>query len=229
MKNFTVRAGLPDPVLERLARLYTILSRLEGSGGPRPFSSKAVGELLAVPGHTIRKDLSLLKTFLQAEQEADPDRAADSDQGYDAARLRSLIGRGLGLEKVRPVALVGLGRLGSAILHKKREWTDLRYPIAAAFDASINRIELTRTEVPLFHSREIVRVTREKGILVGILAVPAEAAREVAERLVEGGARALVNFTPVLIAPAGKGVVVRNVSLTGELDIISGYLDREGV
>jgi len=229
VKKFTAKAGIPGPSVERLAHLYTILSRLEGSGSVRRLSSKAAGELLAVPDHTIRKDLSFLKTSLQAGPEGGTADLSGFEQGYDVARLRSLIGTGLGLETVRPVCLVGLGRLGGAILHKTRVWADLRYPIAAAFDASVYRIELTRTDVPLFHSREIARVTREKNILIGIVAVPAEAAPDVAERLAEGGVRAIVNFAPVLLSPGGRGIIVRNVSLTGELDIVSAYLTREGV
>jgi redox-sensing transcriptional repressor len=113
---------------------------------------------------------------------------------------------------------------------------EARYPLAAAFDASMNRIELTRTAVPLYHSSHIRRVVREKGIRIGIIAVPACAALDVAERLISGGVRGIVNFTSVVI-PAGFSarhgtagpVMVRNVSLTGELDVICAYFNTEGV
>jgi redox-sensing transcriptional repressor len=141
------------------------------------------------------------------------------------AELRDVVGARLGFERSLSACLVGIGRLGGAILHRT-EGRD-RYRLAAAFDASMNRIELTRTEVPLYHSSEISRVVREKGISLGIIAVPAEAALDAAQRLIEGGVRGIVNFASVIISD--RRVIVRNVSLTGELDVIAAYLNTEGV
>lgn len=218
MKNFTAKASIPAPSVERLAHLYTVLTRLEDAGAAPRLTSRTLGELLSVPDHTIRKDLSLLRNLPPAD-----------GRGYDLSRLRAAVGERLGLDTPRPVCLVGLGRLGSAILQKTRVWTAGRYPLAAAFDASVNRIELSATDVPLYHSRDITRVVRENNISIGIIAVPAGAAAEVAERLAAGGVRAIVNFAPVILPSAGDSVIVRNVSLTGELDVLSAYLNIQGV
>ncbi|MDR1179422.1 MAG: redox-sensing transcriptional repressor Rex [Spirochaetales bacterium] len=223
MKNFTDRANLPLPALERLARVYTLLGRLR-EGGVCRVSSGTLGELLGVPAHTVRKDLSLLGLGLSGR----------GPGGYDAEVLLGALGERLGLGRMVPVCLAGIGRLGGAILHRMEG--EARYPLAAAFDASMNRIELTRTAVPLYHSSHIRRVVREKGIRIGIIAVPACAALDVAERLISGGVRGIVNFTSVVI-PAGFSarhgtagpVMVRNVSLTGELDVICAYFNTEGV
>gem|GEM_PF-165484 len=220
VKNFTTDSAsnrsLPSPTLERLARLYTLLGRME-EAGKRRLTSRALGDLLHVPGTVVRKDLSLLGRESGAG-------AGLLKAGYETAALRELLGRRLGLEAGFSVCLAGLGRLGGAILNQAQ---DSRYPLAAAFDASVNRIELTQSRVPLYHSSEMPRVVREKKITAGILAVPPQAARETAESLAAGGVRGIVNFTPVMI-PALSGaagpVFVRNICLTGELDVIAAYL-----
>jgi redox-sensing transcriptional repressor len=227
VKNFTEKRALPSPTLERLAYLYSLLGRLE-EAGVRRVTSRTLGELLSLPGHTVRKDLSILGGEGEAVCEG-KNSGLSGGRGYDTAALRALVGGRLGLRAGFPVCLAGIGRLGGAILHMGEE--DGRYPLAAAFEASVNRMELTRTKVPLYHCSQMSRVVREKNIVAGILAVPPQAAREVAERLVAGGVRGLVNFTPVIIPEAAlsgaeRPVVVRNLSLTGELDVIAAYLNE---
>ncbi len=102
------------------------------------------------------------------------------------------------------------------------------YELAAGFDSSVNRIELVKSSVPLFHSRDIARIVREKKIEIGILAVPGEAAQEVANRLLEGGILGIINFTPVILSVEDPAVIVRNISLAGELHVISAYLHSQG-
>jgi redox-sensing transcriptional repressor len=221
VKNFTDKPNLLRPGIERLAYAHSLLCRLVGAGVSR-VTSKTLGDLLCVPGYTVRKDLSLLGRRLSGQ----------GPQGYDATALLGVLGEKLGLGRTVPACLAGIGRLGGAILRSME--TDARYPLAAAFDASMNRIELARTGVPLYHSSQISRVVREKGIRLGIIAVPAAAAPDVAQRLVAGGVRGLVNFSPIILPAGGsprtgRPVIVRNVSLAGELDVIAAYLNMEGV
>jgi redox-sensing transcriptional repressor len=236
VKNFTIKSPLPPPALERLSYLYSLLARLETETHPPRITSRRLGELLSVPGETIRKDISFLggRTPVQTGQPEQTEHpktsprtaaaAASREKGYDPSALKNLIGERLGLGETRTACLVGLGRLGSAILGRGALPEERRYRLTAAFDASINRIELTQTDIPLFHSAEISRVVREKNIKLGIIAVPAAAASDVAKRLIAGGVQGIVNFAPVNI-PRTQGIAVRNISLTGELDIISAYIN----
>jgi redox-sensing transcriptional repressor len=70
-------------------------------------------------------------------------------------------------------------------------------------------------------------VVRKQRIEIGILTVPPEAAQETADRLVRSGIRGIVNFTPVVLSVKSDQVVVRNVSLAGELNILSAYLYQQ--
>jgi redox-sensing transcriptional repressor len=217
-------AGIPEPTLERLARLYTTLSRLEEAGSAvTRLSSRELGELISVPDHTVRKDLSILKSFAEAEG-----GSPGTEQGYEADKLKTAIETRLGLAVPRSACLVGLGRLGVAVLHRQ-VWAERTYNLTAGFDASINRIELVKTEVPLFHSREIARVVREKGIQIGIITVSPGSAQDVAERLAEGGIKGIINFAPIVLALSGRDIIVRNISLAGELHALSAFLYMKGV
>jgi redox-sensing transcriptional repressor len=167
--------------------------------------------------------LSLLKSAADADNVG-----SGTEQGYDAAALKTAIESRLGLAVPRSACLVGLGRLGVAVLHR-RIWAERTYTLAAGFDASINRTELVKTDVPLFHSRDIARVVREKGIQIGIITVSPEAAQDVAERLSEGGIKGIINFAPIVLALTGRDIIVRNISLAGELHALSAFLTMKGV
>lgn len=246
---------LPSPTLERLARLFVLLGKLRDQG-LETVSSKRLSELLGVPDHTIRKDLSLLKEVqeveLEPKGETKPEKedalakvAGDTKikatgnvedaskvpgargvRGYPLDSLRSLIGRSLGLTKPRSACLVGLGNLGVAILNRKI-WQEGVYRLLAAFDSSENRLELLSSKIPLYHARELESVVRKLRIEIGILTVPPEAAQETADRLVRVGVRGLINFAPVVLTVKSDKVVVRNVSLAGELNILSAYLYQQ--
>ncbi|MCX7787187.1 MAG: redox-sensing transcriptional repressor Rex [Spirochaetes bacterium] len=222
---------LPPPTLERLARLYVLLGKLQNLG-LQAISSKRLSELLGVPDHTIRKDLSFLKEGQGIEPFAEKEKAgvgkpgSGVGRGYPLESLRLLIGARLGLTHPRTACLVGLGNLGVAILNR-RIWQEGVYRLVAAFDLSENRLELLSTKIPLYHARELERVVRNYRIEIGILTVPPEAAQETADRLVHAGIRGIINFAPVVLTVKSNRVVVRNVSLAGELNILSAYLYQQ--
>jgi len=222
---------LPPPTLERLARLYVLLGKLQNQG-LQAVSSKRLSELLGVPDHTIRKDLSFLREGLGTEQLTGKEKTgvgkpgSGLGRGYPLESLRVLIGAKLGLTHPRTACLVGLGNLGVAILNR-RIWQEGVYRLVAAFDLSENRLELLSTKIPLYHARELEGVVRKYRIEIGILTVPPEAAQETADRLVRAGIRGIINFAPVVLTVKSNRVLVRNVSLAGELNILSAYLYQQ--
>ena len=68
-------------------------------------------------------------------------------------------------------------------------------------------------------------LARERGVAIGIIATPAHAAQEVADRLVEAGVTSILNFAPIVVA-APPGVSLRQVDLAIELQILSFYQQR---
>jgi redox-sensing transcriptional repressor len=118
---------------------------------------------------------------------------------------------------------VGLGRLGSAILAYER-FSNSGYSIIAGFDSNINKLETIRTNIELFPAHDITDIVRRKKIDVGVIAVPASAAQESADRLIEGGARGIVNFSPALIQLKRKDVHITNLDIVTEFSILSAFM-----
>jgi redox-sensing transcriptional repressor len=104
----------------------------------------------------------------------------------------------LGTDRVWPVALVGAGNLGTALL-RYRGFRKQRFEIVAVFDSAPSVAGRTVGKVKILHVRDMVKHIRSKGIRLAIVAVPAAAAQEVATRLAEAGVRGILNFAPVRI------------------------------
>ena len=83
------------------------------------------------------------------------------------------------------------------------------------------RIEVT----PAATSRSATSCAAVAGVAIGIIATPAPAAQEVADRLVEAGVTSILNFAPTVVA-APAGVSLRKVDLAIELQILSFYQQR---
>lgn len=207
------REEIPGPAVERLSLLYRFLEERTAADGPL-VSSARLEELTGIPAHTIRKDISYL--------DEEPGKGA----GYDPASLRELIRRNLGLGRVRNACIVGLGRLGSALLAYSG-FSGGEFRLAAGFDTSMNRIELLRTDVPLYPAHELERVIERERIELGIIAVPARAARETARRMIDAGVRGIINFAPVMVGEKKDGVFVRNISVLGELTVLSALIAQD--
>ncbi len=75
------------------------------------------------------------------------------------------------------------------------------------------------------HLDELPDAGRRAGIVIGVIATPADAAQEVADRLVAAGVSSILNFAPTVIS-VPEGVSLRKVDLAVELQILSFYQQR---
>ena len=201
---------IPQPAVIRLCSIYQLLCRLAVEG-VLDISSTELEEKTGVPSHTIRKDINFLG------------EVGTSGKGYEVAKLKGHLESNLGLNKKRKACIVGLGRLGSAILQSQLLAGE-EFRIVAGFDSNINVLETITTPISVYPSYEIAEIVRRMEIELAVLAVPPAGAQEAVERLVEGGVRGIVNFAPVIIKPKRKGVFVRNIDITGELRILSAEI-----
>jgi redox-sensing transcriptional repressor len=201
-----MKKQIPAASIERLCGIYHVLEEMEASGIDM-VSSIEIGKRLGAASHNIRKDISYFGEI------------GNCRAGYSVRKLKSHLSNKLGLSKGKKACVVGLGRLGTAILNYGY-LSQHGFAIAAGFDSNINKIETINTDIPLFPAHEIAFVVRRKGIELAALTVPAQATRETVDRLVEGGIKGIVNFTPAVVKPA-KDVFVRNIDLVGEFRTLS--------
>jgi redox-sensing transcriptional repressor len=174
-------------------------------------SSTELGRRTGQPSHTIRKDINYLGEI------------GNTGLGYDISRLKNHLIAHLGVKRERKACIVGLGRLGSAIL-ASLSLAGEEFHIVAGFDSDVNKIETIKTAIMVFPSYDISEVVKKMGIELAIIAVPAGRTQEVADRLITGGIRGILNLTPTVITVRSNDCVVRNVDISGELRILSAMI-----
>ncbi len=201
---------IPVPAITRLCKVYKLLGDLYLSGRKR-VSSSEIGGLLGSGAHNIRKDINYIGEI------------GNTGSGYGVSVLKEHICRELNLKKPRNVCVAGLGRIGSAVLEYKG-FKKKGYSIVAGFDSDVNRLDTIRTSVQVFPAHEITDVVRNKKIELAVLAVPAEAANDIAQRLINGGVKGIVNFTPAIIIKKRDNVHIINMDLVTEFTLLSARI-----
>ncbi len=216
-KGCDVPRKISDSTVRRLSLYLRALETLEAEGGePGGSDSVSSRDLAARAGTTaaqVRKDLSHFGSF------------GKRGMGYLvpelAARLRGI----LGLDRTWRVALVGAGRIGSALF----EYADFRrrgFEIVQVFDVDREKVGRRWNGITILHGRLLEEKVREEDVEMAIIAVPADAAQEVVDRAVSAGVRGILNFAPARLRVPPE-VVMEDVNIVMELEALSFALRRE--
>ena|SRR5438046_3759865 len=204
-------------VLERMDRISeSTIRRLSGylrvlddlvQAGEGIASSKELADRTGVTSAQVRKDLSHFGTF------------GRRGYGYEVESLRAEIRGILGVSRRWRVAIVGAGNVGSALFAYK-EFRERGFDVAAVFDASGDRIGQRLGDLVIEPMERLGEICRERAIEIGVIAVPAKAAQEAADALVQAGVRAVLNFAPrKLTVP--RNVTLRDVNMAVELESLA--------
>ena len=184
---------IPDIVIGRLPVYLRALSRLEQEGQDVT-SSHELGQRLGISSAQIRKDLSHFGGF------------GKQGTGYQIAYLIEQLRQVLKVNQEWEVALVGAGDLGSALAHYKG-FGDRGFHIACIFDNSPTKVGKSIGEFPVLAMDDMQRIIQDRNIKIAMIAVPAEKAQEVADKLIQAGIRAILNYAPInLNVPNGVRV-----------------------
>ncbi len=215
MSELHTDSRIPQGVIERLPSYLNVLLHLRDEGS-QTVSSAQLSELAEVNAAQIRRDLAYFGQF------------GKRGVGYDITLLVERIQRILGSDHVQRIAIVGAGNLGSAIA----QYDGLRargFVVAALFDADRTKIGTRVGDLLVSDIDEMERVVAEQGIRFGVIAVPAEAAQDVADRLCAAGIRVILNYsTAFVLVP--DSVMLHNTDPVRELLHTLYYLSRaEGV
>ncbi|MBN1270528.1 MAG: redox-sensing transcriptional repressor Rex [Kiritimatiellae bacterium] len=186
--------GIPQPVVRRLPKYLTQVQDLR-KAGVEWASSQDLAEALGLTSSTVRQDLSHL------------DILGISKRGYEVAALeRALVGA-LGGGRTWKVAVVGAGNLGCA-LAANEEFREKGFDVCALVDTSPRVIGRKVGRLTVEDVAALAEIVRERGVGIAMLAVPASAAQEAADKLVAAGVRGLLNLARAhLRVPAGVAVV----------------------
>jgi redox-sensing transcriptional repressor len=200
---------IPEMTIRRLSIYTRCLLQLE-EDGVKTISSQELAERFNLNSAQVRKDLAYFGEF------------GVRGIGYYVAGLKAELQRILGLDREWPVALVGLGNLGSALFHYKG-FSRQGFRIAIVFDDDPAKAGREIGGVPIVSTRDVAREVKARAIQIAVLAVPADAAQGVADQLVAAGIKAVLNFAPARIR-VPKDARLKNVDLSIELETLSFYL-----
>lgn len=202
---------VPEATIERLPVYLRSLSSLVDNGVTR-VSSDEIADLAGVNAAKVRKDLSFLGTY------------GTRGVGYDVSFLVYHIRQELGLNNEWPVVIVGAGNLGQA-LSGHEGFGQKGFPVAGIVDIDAAKIGAVIGGVRVRHIDELAQIVSAKRVAIGVLAVPAHAAQDAADRLVRAGVTSILTFAPVVLSvPAG--ISVRPVDLALELQVLSYHEQR---
>lgn len=195
--------AVPKAVVSRLSLYLRELQRLVRDG-LETTSSTRLGKLLGFTDAQVRKDLAYFGQF------------GHPGVGYRCAELIPAIKRILGTHQPWPVAIVGVGNLGRALLGYKG-FGQQGFQVVAALDIDPTKVGSEIDGIRVYHLDELERVVGQLGVRLAIVAVPAPQAQGVADRLAAAGVDGVLNFAPVTLALPEQMSVV-GVDLAIELE-----------
>jgi len=199
---------IPDETVRRLP-VYLRGAIYLSKQGRQNVSSQTLSELLGVNSWQIRKDFSYFGDF------------GTPGVGYNIRTLIKHINKILNLDVPHRVALVGVGNLGSALLAFPG-FATYGFEIAAAFDTDKRKVGKKRNGLTVEDISSLPAI-KGRGVDLGIIAVPAGAAQDVADRLVGVGVRGILNFSPRYIT-VPKKVKVITIDIAMDLARLPYYM-----
>ena len=160
----------------------------------------------------IRKDLSYFGRF------------GKQGRGYSAEFLLAELRMILGLDREWRACLVGVGRLGRAIINYPG-FAPEGFNVLTAFDSDPEQVGSTIGEFLVKPMSELAETVAREDITICIVAVPAGQAQAVVDQLVETRIRGILNYAPV--APqVPKGFVMQNIDPVLSLQSMTFYLKQ---
>jgi redox-sensing transcriptional repressor len=197
---------IAESTVRRLSAYLRFLEEFEAQG----HQTISSGELAAQGGTTsaqVRKDLSFFGSF------------GKRGLGYSVSALSASLRDILGLGRQWNVIIVGAGKIGAALAQYKG-FRERGFRVIGVYDADPARVGRTLDGVVVRDQKELETDIARLKPHIALLAVPAEAAQGLVDRVVRSGIRAILNFAPTPLTVPDK-VTLRSVNMALELEILS--------
>ena len=176
---------IPDIIVGRLPIYLRALQRMSDLG-VQTTSSQELGEKVGISAAQIRKDVSQFGEF------------GKQGTGYNIAFLMDKLRTILKVDRIWDVALVGAGDIGHA-LARYHGFADRGYQVVMVFDNDPAKIGTQAGKFTVEDTADMITRIKQAGIKVAMLTVPATSAQEVADKLVQAGIKAILNYAPISI------------------------------
>ena len=202
---------IPEATVSRLSVYSRYLTEVEKQDIVS-ISSREIAEGVGGTPAQVRKDLAYFGEF------------GTRGVGYNVKQLNQEIMNILGLTKRWNVILIGAGNLGSA-LSQYRGFRERGFQIIGVFDNDLNKVGLKLNGLPIYAINQMADFIEKNDVSIGIIAVPAEYAQDIADLLVETDIKGILNFAPVVLT-IPEEVEIRNVDLTVNLEVLTYNIEK---
>ena len=201
---------LPNATTKRLAQIEELLKGWQAE----KITSADISSATGWKDSLIRHDLWLLRQTIQT------DFFHGVSNGYRSDNLLQAIRLALGnADATLNVCIVGLGRLGAALLDETL-FEGSNYVIKAGFDSNVNRVEILRSTFPLYPAADMNWIIRQEKITLAVLTVADKDAQTMCDRLVKAGITGIVNMTRTVLRVPDR-IKIENVSVVTALKMVS--------
>lgn len=197
---------IAESTVRRLSLYLRFLEEFEEQG-METVSSEALASRGGTTSAQVRKDLSFFGSF------------GKRGLGYSVGELVRKLREILGLGRTYRVAMIGAGKIGSALV-QYRGFKQRGFDIVAIFDADSSKVGRNWNGLTVRDVKELEALLKHQQVDIAVIVTPADAAQAVADKVVALGVKAILNFAPIqLMVP--DDVVVKTVNLALELETLS--------
>lgn len=201
---------IPDIIIGRLPIYLRALQRM-AERGKRTTSSQELGEYVGISAAQIRKDISQFGEF------------GKQGTGYSIPFLVDKLREILRVDRMWDVAVVGIGAVGHALV-RYNGLTNRGFRIVMVFDVDPAKIGQHVGDLVVEDAAKLTDRVKAAKLRIAMLAVPAAAAQDVADRLVQAGVKAILNYAPTSLN-VPKGVHVQHIDPATHLQRMTYYLE----
>ena len=201
---------IPEPTLRRLP-WYLAFVKLLQKRGETFVPSTQIAKEINVDSSLVAKDLSYI------------DVVGKTRVGYNIDSLIKVLEDFLGFTSSHKAFLFGVGSLGASLLHDSG-LSQYGLNVVAGFDVNPKITGTSTNGIPIYDIKEFPEICKKLNAKIGILTVPVDNAQEVANTMIEGGLKAVWNFTPFRIR-VPENIVVQNTSIYAHLAVMFNRLN----
>ena len=201
---------VPEPTLRRLPWFLSNIKLMKDKG-EQYVSSTQISKEINIDASQIAKDLSYVNI------------SGRTRVGYNIDALIEVLESFLGFTNMHKAFLFGVGSLGAALL-RDSGLHHFGLEIVAAFDVNPELVGKDLNGIPIYHSDDFEAKMKEYDVNIGVLTVPINIAQEITDKMVDGGIKAVWNFTPFRIR-VPENIVVQNTSLYAHLAVMFNRLN----
>lgn len=204
---------IAESTVRRLSLYLSFLEEIEARGVATT-SSDDLAHLGGTTSAQVRKDLSFFGSF------------GKRGLGYSVPELSSRLRKILGLGRQWRVCIVGAGKIGAA-LARYAGFTERGFTVSGVYDNDPAKIGIRWGSLIVSDESHLERDVAANNYQIAVLAVPADAAQKLADRVVRAGIKGILNFAPVhLNVP--PNVALRGVNMAMELEALTFAITNNG-